>query len=173
METMGLANLIAEEIQSRTINALLVTPVRTGELMTAKGISGVGLAFIQVVFFMAVVGGLKFGASVTLAALFLGCLLVTGIGFIIGSVAKDFMSISAIGMPALMILFIPSFGVLFPGAFTGWIKAIPSYYLVDTVHRVSGFGAGWGDVWRNLVILLAFDIGSLLLGSVILKRRMS
>jgi ABC-2 type transport system permease protein len=66
---------------------------------------------------------------------------------------------------------VPSFGVLFPGAITSWIKVLPSYYLVDTVHRVANFGSGWGDIWLNLVILLGYCLVITLMGILLIRRR--
>jgi len=60
---------------------------------------------------------------------------------------------------------------MFPGAVTGWVKVIPSYYLVDTVHRVANFGAGWGDVWLNLLILLGCDLALTWIGIIALRRK--
>lgn len=68
-------------------------------------------------------------------------------------------------------MFIPSFGVMFPGAVTGWIKYIPSYYLIDTVHRVANFGAGWGDIWTNLLIVLILDLVFICVGILALRRK--
>ncbi|MBA7700425.1 hypothetical protein ES703_109139 [subsurface metagenome] len=171
METFGMANLISEEVERRTINALLVTPVTVKELFTAKGITGVSLAFVQAALFMAIIGGMSRQPLIILVALLLGAVLVTGVGFIIAALGKGFMSVLAWGMVILIILFIPAFGVMFPGAVTGWIKVIPSYYLVDTVHRVSNFGAGWGDVWYNLLVLLGSDLALVWIGIMALRRR--
>ncbi len=170
-ETFGLANLISEEVERRTIQALLVTPVSVKDLFTAKGITGVILAFGQGIIFMTIAGGMNQQPLIILVALLLGAVLVTGIGFIIASLAKDFMSVLAWGMVALIPLFIPSFGVIFPGAVTGWVKLIPSYYLIDTVHRVANFGAGWGDIWLNLLILIGFDIALVWIGIMALRRK--
>ncbi len=171
METFGMANLITEEVERRTINALLVTPVSVKDLFFAKGITGVSLAFVQAVLFMAIIGGLSRQPLIILTALLLGAGLVTGISFIIAALSKGFMSVLAWGMIILIILFIPAFGILFPGAVTGWVKAIPSYYLVDTVHRASNFGAGWGDVWYNLVVLLGADLALAGIGIMALGRK--
>lgn len=171
METFGMANLITEEVERRTINALLVTPVSVKDLFFAKGITGVSLAFIQAALFMAIIGGVSRQPLIILTALLLGAGLVTGISFIIAALSKGFMSVLAWGMIILIILFIPAFGILFPGAVTGWVKAIPSYYLVDTVHRASNFGAGWGDVWYNLVVLLGADLALAGIGIMALGRK--
>jgi len=170
-ETFGLANLISEEVERRTIQALLVTPVTVKDLFTAKGIVGVSLAFGQALLFMAIVGGMNRHPLIILITLLLGAVLVTGIAFIIASLAKDMMSVMAWGVVTLVPLLIPSFSVMFPGAITGWVKVIPSYYLVDTVHRAANFGTGWGDIWLNLLILSGFDLAIVWIGIWALRRK--
>jgi ABC-2 type transport system permease protein len=171
VETLGLATLISEEVERRTIRALLVTPTTVRELFAAKGAIGVGLAFGQAVLFMAIVGGISSQPLIILTALLLGAVLATGIAFLISSLAKDMMSVMALSIPALIILIIPSLGVLAPGTLTGWVEFIPSYYLVDTVHQVANFGAGWGDVWYNLLVLLGFNLVIVWIGITALRRR--
>jgi ABC-2 type transport system permease protein len=170
-ETFGLANLISEETERRTINALLVTPVTVKDLFAAKGITGISLAFGQAGLFMVIAGGMNHQPLIILVTLLLGAVMVTGVGFIIAALSKDFMSVLAWGMVALIPLFIPSFGIMFPGAVTGWVKVIPSYYLVDTVHRVASFGAGWSDIWLNLLILLGFNVALVWVGIWALRRK--
>lgn len=171
VEMMGLANLLSEEVERGTVHALLVTPMSIKELFIAKGITGTGLAFGQAVLFMILVGGFGGGPLIMLIALLLGAVLVTGAAFLISSVSKDFMSVLAWSIPAFIILMMPSFSILFPGAITNWIKIIPSYYLVDIVHRVANFGSGWGDVWLNLLILLGFCLVITWIGISVLRRR--
>jgi ABC-type multidrug transport system permease subunit len=157
-ETMGLASLISQEIEQGTAQALLVTPTKVKDLFAAKGLMGVGLAFGQAVFFMAIVGSMSSQPLIILTTLLLGAMLVTGVGFLIASLAKGMMSVMAWGTIALIIFIIPAFGIMFPGTISDWVKAIPSYYLADTVHQAANFGAGWGDVWPSLLILLAFNL---------------
>jgi hypothetical protein len=171
IETLGLATLISEEVEQRTIHALLVTPMTVRDLFAAKGTIGVGLAFGQAVLFMAIVGGISSQPLIILTALLLGAVLATGTAFLIASLAKDLMSVMAWSIPALIILIIPSLGVLAPGILTGWVEVIPSYYLVDTVHQAANFGAGWGDVWRNLLVLLGFDLVIVWIGITALRRK--
>jgi ABC-2 type transport system permease protein len=97
--------------------------------------------------------------------------LVTGVGFLIASAGRDLLSVMAWGILAIVVLAIPSFAVLFTGTGSAWSKMIPSYYMVDTVHRAANFGLGWSDAWRNLVILLGFDVLILGLGILMLRRR--
>jgi len=172
-ETLGLSSLISEEIESRTAQALLITPMTVKGLFLAKGITGVSLAFGQALLFIAITGGLNQQPLIILVALLLGAILVTGIGFLLASAGKDLMSVMAWGLPAIIVLAVPAFGVLFPGTVSGWVKVIPSYYLVNTVHLSSNFGFGWGDIWQNMLILLGFDIAFIGLGIMVLRRKLT
>jgi ABC-2 type transport system permease protein len=170
-ETMGLSSLLAEEIQTGTIRALLVSPAGTPELFAGKGLLSVGMVLLQAVILMAAVGGLRNQPLIILTTLLLGALLVTGIGFLLGAAGKDMLSVMAWGVLAMVLLGIPAFGVVFPGTMTAWGRLIPSYYLADTVHQVLNFGAGWAEVSRNLLALLIWDAVLLLVGAAVLKRR--
>ena len=172
METLGLASLISEEVEQRTVNALLITPMTLRGLFLGKGITGVSLAFVQAALFMAAIGGFSQQAAIIVAALLLGALLATSVGFLMASVGKDLMSVMAWGIPVLVILIIPSFGVLFPGSISDWVRIIPSYYLVDTVHLAANFDIGWSSVWDNLLILAGFDVVLMWLGIMALGRRL-
>lgn len=171
METLGLASLISSEVESGTLRALLVTPVRVPDLFLSKGIVGVGLAFGQAVLLLAITGGLARQPIIILLALLLGSAMVTGLAFLVASVARDFMSVIGYGTLALIVLAIPGMAVALPGFISGWVRILPSHYLVDTVHRVVNFGAGWGDVGLNLVILAGFSALFVALGIVALRRR--
>ncbi|HEY40737.1 MAG TPA: ABC transporter permease [Dehalococcoidia bacterium] len=172
-ETLGLSSLISEEIEGRTAQALLITPMTVNGLFLAKGITGVTLAFGQALLFIAITGGLNQQPLIILLTLLLGAILVTGIGFLLASAGKDLMSVMAWGLPAIIILAVPAFGVMFPGTVSDWVKVIPSYYLVDTVHLSANFGFSWGDIWQNLLILLGFDIAFVLLGIIVLRRKLT
>lgn len=170
-ETMGLASLITEEIETKTLKALLVSPLNTAEIFLAKGITGVGLASIQAVFFMALVGGLSRSPMIVLVSLILGSAMLTGISFLIASVSSDTVSVMAWGILALIVMMIPAGGVLFPGASANWMRFIPSYYLMDSVHIAANFGAGWSDVWTHLI---ALTLSGLIIGGAgvkVLERR--
>lgn len=172
MEILGLANLITEEVERRTAQALLVTPATVIDMFTAKSIAGIGLAFVQAVLFMTIVGGMNIHPVIILVVLFIGAALATGLSFLISSFAKDFMSVLAWSVPVLVILIVPSLGVMIPGVITGWVKVIPSYYLVDTVHRVANYGSGWGDVWTSLLILLGYTLVIVGAGILLLRRKL-
>lgn len=167
-ETMSLASLLGEEIEGHTLQALLVTPVNLGDIFLSKGVYGVGLAFVQAALLLGITGGLGRDPLLVLGTLLPGSLLVTGLGFLIASISRDFMSVMGWGMVAMVVLSLPAFGLLFPGMAAGWIRFIPSHHLVETLDQVINFGAGWRETWGDLAVLLAWGLGFMALGIKVL-----
>jgi ABC-2 type transport system permease protein len=97
--------------------------------------------------------------------------MVVGIGFLVASLARDVNAVTGWGMLILIILAVPGFGTAIPGLISDWAKVIPSYYLTDTVSRVANYGAGWGDIKINLVVLAAFTAVVVWAGMFTLRRR--
>jgi ABC-2 type transport system permease protein len=165
VETMGLAGLIAEERSTGTLRALFATPMKISDLFVGKGITGVGMTFTQALILMLVAGGLRWQPLLIIAALFLGAMLVTGIGFLLASTGKDFMgtigwSCAGDDRPERSV-----FRGFVSGHDGGMDQVIPSYYLVDTVHQVVNYHVGWSEVWQNLAVTLVFSSGLLGLGA--------
>jgi ABC-2 type transport system permease protein len=173
IETMGLANLISSELETGNARALLTTPMKVSELFVGKGITGILLAFIQALLLLLITFSLNNHTLLLLTALLLGSILVTGLAFIIASVSKDMMTVIGWSFLAMILLLIPAFGIMFPGPVSNWIKVIPSYHLIDTVNKAVNYNIGWSECWDNMLILLGFDILVIILGIIILKRRMS
>lgn len=172
VEVLGLASLIADEVENRTIRALMVTPMNVGGLFISKGIFGVGLAFSQAAILMLVTGGLQSQPLLILTALLLGSIMVTGIAFLIAAFSRDLMSVVSWGMLAMIVLTVPALTVLFPGPVSDWIRLIPTHYLVDSVDQVANFGAGWSDVAGNFAVLIAASGILLTLGAGVLRRKL-
>jgi len=172
IETLGLASLLSDEIEGRTLQALLITPLTIRSVFIGKGITGVGMAFIQAFLLVAITGGLSHQPWIVILALFLGALLATGIGFLLASTGRDLMGILAWGVLAILVLSLPALGILFPGTISNWVKAIPSYYLVDTVNRAINYGISMSTAMYNLTILLVIDLIILWLGTVALRRKL-
>jgi ABC-2 type transport system permease protein len=173
IETLGLASLITTEIETGTLRAVLTTPLRVEGMFLAKSVTGIGLAFVQAIIILAVTGGLQREPASILVILLVGCLLMTGVSFLIASLARDLMSVMGWGVMMLIILIIPGINILLPGLVSNWIRVIPTYYLVTPVYQVINLGAGWGEVSRSVLILLAYSLGLYALGIFAVRRRFS
>lgn len=172
LEMMGLGSLIAEEVTSGTIKALLVTPVNVPGLLTSKAVVGILLAFIQAIILMILTGSLRSEPLLLALTLLLGALVVTGLAFLIASASRGMMSVMAWSMLVIIVMVIPAYGVVFPGGITQWARVIPSYYMFDTIHQVVNFGASWNVVGSNLLILLVMGVVFMGAGMWVLERKM-
>jgi ABC-2 type transport system permease protein len=171
VEIMTLASLIAVEIEQGTARALLITPLRISELFMAKGLLGVGLALGQSILFMALVGGFSQQPLIILTTLIIGSIMTVGIGFLLASLTRDVTAVTGWGMLVLVLLTVPGFGTVVPGLISDWAKVIPSFYLTDTVSRVANYGAGWGDIGVNIIVLAVFSALVIWAGMISLRRR--
>lgn len=172
-ETLALAALVAAEVQQRTVTAVLVTPATTTDFLAAKGILGTAMAFVEAVLITALIGGLATGAPILLLALLLGAMLVTGFGMIAGAYGRDFMTVLFLSVMFMVPLMIPGFAALFPGSASGWVQALPSFPLVDTIVRVTTQGAGWSDVAGSLLLLAGWCVASFAVGALVLGRKVA
>jgi len=170
-QIFGLATLISEEFEGRTVRAVLVSPANIVDFFSAKVVFGMLMAFSQGLLIMAIIGGLGTQAGIVILTLFLASLVVTGVGFIAGAFSKDNMSAVSWSFVAMMALLMPAMTALTPGAVSPWVKIIPSYYFVDTLHRAGNFGMGFGDLWSNLLIMAGFAAAFISLGIFALRRK--
>lgn len=171
-ETMGLANLITSELENGTIQALITTPMKVIDLFVGKGITGVFLAFSQTVLLMIITGSLTQNTLLIIITLLLGSAIVTGLAFFIASISKDLMSVVAWGSLSMVILLLPIFTLIFPGLVSGWVKIIPSFSVVDILHRAVNFNIGWSGNLNNLILLIGFNVVFISLGIITLKRKL-
>lgn len=171
VESMALASLIATEVQSRTVTAILVTPARTSDLLVAKTIFGTVLAFSQAVIILLAIKAFGEGAIILLTALLLGAIMVTGVGLISGAAGKDFMSTLFYTILFMIPLMIPAFAVLFPGTASTWVKVLPSYGLVQTIMRSTVYAEEWADVLPYIGMVVVWNAIIFGTGLVVLKRR--
>ncbi len=171
VESMALASLIAVEIQSKTVTALLATPARLLDLLFAKTIFGTFLAFSQTFLLLLLIGALGQNTLIIITMVLLGSILVTGISFISGAAGKDFMGTLFYSMFFLIPLMIPAFSSLFPGSPSVWIKLMPSYGLVEGIMRASVYQQGWVDIAPFLFMLFAWIVAILSIGLFIFKQR--
>ncbi|NCC31703.1 MAG: ABC transporter permease [Chloroflexia bacterium] len=171
VECLGLASLIASEVEAGTIRALLVTPLTMRGLFLAKGIFGSLFAFAQAAVLLLLTGGLAAQPLLNLLALLAGAAMVTGVAFLIASVGRDLMSVMGWGILAMLLLALPTLSLLIPGLVSNWMRLIPSHYLVDTLFRTLNFEAGWREVGANLLVLLAYAAVLMTIGTMTLQRR--
>jgi ABC-2 type transport system permease protein len=174
IESFSLAGLVAMEVQSRTVTAVLVTPAKQSDFLLAKGITGTTLAFGQAALILALVGGFTGATWAPLIAIIsLGAVMVTGISLLVGSLGKDFMGTLYYGMLALIPLLIPSFAALFPGTAADWVQFMPSYGIIKALVDVTAYGESWAGIAPDLGLSLAWVVAIVGAGVWALRRKVA
>ena len=171
IEMMSLAGLIASEMQERTVTAVITTPATLADFLTAKIIFGALLAFTQVVLLLVAIQSLGSSPLLMLTIMLLGSLMVTGFALIAGAFGKDFISVLFWSMLFMIPMLIPAFGLLFPGTASIWIRAIPSFGLVEAITGTTSYGEGWAEALPNLGMVVAWTAVAFVVGLGILRRK--
>ncbi|MDF1542134.1 MAG: ABC transporter permease [Anaerosomatales bacterium] len=172
IETFAMASLISVEVLQRTVTAVLVTPARVIDFLTAKSIFGTGLALSQGLIVLALIGA--FTAQnwwLLLITMLLGAMMFTGVAMIVGAAGKDFMGQLFYAMLFTVPLLIPAFSVLFPGSAAAWVRVLPTFPLLDALVNITIYEAVWADVWRSFALGAAWLVVLFGAGLVILKRK--
>jgi ABC-2 type transport system permease protein len=168
---MGLAGLVAAELEHRTVTAMLVTPVRTSDVLAAKTAVGMLIGASQGLLFLLLTRG--FGDHPWLSCLLigLGAALLAPLGLIAGAAGKDFMTTLFLGLALMVPMLVPAFAVLFPGSHPLWVKAMPSYGMIDAMMDVGAYGRGPADVVGHVAASVGWI--AVLMGTslVVLRRR--
>jgi len=158
------------EREKKTINALLVSPISTTEIILSKTLFGLFLGVVLGSIILLIYN--SFTATLILPFLFLGTVFTVGIGLITGSVMDNITDLIARQKIFNMLLTFPALVILFP-QIPQWIaKFFPTYYFIDPILRISQTGAGMGDVWLEMLVIVICDIVVLVLAVKVLKQRM-
>ena len=165
------ATAIVRERERGTIEQLIVTPIRSWELLVGKLTPYVLLAFLNTVEILAI-GVLLFGVPIAgsiplllgTAALFL--ITPLGIGLLISTVAKSQQEAIILALFFLLPNIFLS-GYIFPiAAMPGWLQAItylfPLQYFLTIVRGIVLKGSEIAELWPQVVALVAY--GSIVMG---------
>ncbi len=143
---------IADEREKGTLNALIVTPVKLSEVITAKGFLGVILALAMTTFTLFLNGALGADPPALFVVLLIGSVLCVEIGLIFGTVSKDSTAVFALIKGTGVLLIGPTAFYIWPD-WPQWIgKLFPTYWVIDPIFEVTLNNARLGDVWVELLV---------------------
>ena len=172
---------LVRERERGTMEQLIVTPIKPGELIMGKLVPYVFIGFIDLLMVLAI-GVFWFkvpveGSLISLLSQSLVFLMVAlGLGLLISTAART--QLQAMQMTVLLIL--PSVilsGFIFPREamplpirFLG--NFIPLTYFLEILRGIILKGIGLEYLWRNLIILLIFGAATLTLASMRFKKNL-
>ena len=172
VETYAMASLISTEVLQRTVTALVVTPMRIWHFLAAKTVFGAGMALSQGLVILLLVGAFTPGNwSLLLVTMLIGSVMFTGVAMLTGAAGKDFLGQLMYALLFSVPLMIPTFSVLFPGTGAAWVRAIPSYPIIDLLVGATIYDAGWPESLGALAYALLWVMLLYGAGLFVLKRK--
>ena len=176
---MGLAGSVAREKETGTLDGLLVAPIARGSIVmgktfaqTVRGLAqGAMVLAIAMIFF----GVRVYGNFVLLVVmLILGIFSFVGLGILISAMVEEQETAMTIMMTVTFPMLFLS-GAFFPlqqmpGFMQAISKVVPLTYVVEGLRQVMVLGAGFTQVLRPVLILLAFGAVTLAISIPAFKR---
>ncbi len=163
--------LLVQERESRTLQALLVTPTRLVEVLAAKAALGFGMAMTLCVVSLLLMGVVPPRAPAFGLALAVAVLMHCEVGLLYGCTARDGKTLYNMAQTMNMVLLAPLIFYFFP-SWPQWpAKIFPTWYVIDPLYRIGMRGDGLAEVWPQLLVAVAV-IAALAVPVVLLSRRM-
>ncbi|WP_164848464.1 ABC transporter permease [Halobacteriovorax sp. HLS] len=130
--------LFTEEIEKRTLDALLLTPVSAFEIIFSKALFYTLLSTLVSVFLTLSFDASKYNILTVFFAVTLGSLWVTLLGIIIGSLCKKQSEISGYGTIIFLVLFLPNLLAPINDGLNLVSLGLPTRYVTELIHSPVG-----------------------------------
>lgn len=162
---------LVQERESGTLTALLVTPVRSTDVLAAKAALGFILAFVMALVTLWLNGALGIQLAALFGVLAVGALMLAEVGLIYGTAAKDAKVLFTLIKSLNIVLFAPVVFYIFPD-WPQWIAQLfPTYWVINPIFEVAVRDASLADVAAQLAVALAM-CGAAVPVIVLLGRRL-
>jgi ABC-2 type transport system permease protein len=164
------ASLIVDEKQKHTLTALVITPTTLGDILAAKGLIGVIMAFVMCIVIMLMNQAFGVQTGLLMIVLVLGAILAALFGLLLGALVRDINTLFATFKGIGILLYAPVFVYMFP-QIPQWIgKIFPTYYIVQPVVEISQQGGVWSDIIFEVSVLAGLIVLILVLTTVVSRR---
>lgn len=161
-------SLIEEKIKG-TIQAVIVTPITTTEIIIAKGLLGVIISMLMGIIILFLNNAFGNQPLLLLTLLLLGAIMAATISLMLGTLIKDFTTLFSVWKSGGILLFFPALAYIFPQIPQWLSKLFPTYYLITPIVEVIQKGAGWQEAWLNMTVLSGVDVLLIVILLVIIK----
>ena len=167
---MLLAALFVNEKENNTWPALRLTPITLLELISAKLMVGLLLSLLSAALLILLSVGVDNILPLLVISLF-GSLFTLLLGLVISHFTRTMMQLM-VGVRLLMLpLMLPAIFYLIPGVEAGWLKFIPTYFILRATDQVAVHGASLGDIAGYMGILAAVSVALLVVNLKVIARR--
>jgi ABC-2 type transport system permease protein len=166
---VGLApHLMVEEKQTRTLDALLVSPARSSHVVIAKALTGLFYCLVAAVAVLAVNAGLVLHWGLAVVVVILGSLFTVSLGLLLGSLVGAKPALPMWSMMVLIVFMLPLFLAimkdLLPPAANAIVAWIPTAMLARVLR--GSFSRDLASMAFGLELLVVAASTAVILGSV-------
>lgn len=149
------ASSMVSEREQRTLDALLITPVKMSEVLVGKGALGVVLAVLMGWVTLALNNALGAQPLAMTLFLLLGGVMMAEVGLVVGSWAKDSNTLFTTVKGGALLVVAPVLFTLFP-SLPQWVaKLFPTYYFLQPIYDMAVTGTTFSDHLLELAVGLA------------------
>ncbi len=164
---------IVEEKENGTLMAMLVSPVKSSEVLVAKWMLGMILATIMSIVTLLLNSAMGSRPFEVLVVVIMAAALTSVIGLLVGVVSKDSTMLFGLIKGTGILLFAPVVFYIFP-EWPQWIaKIFPLYWIIEPIWQVSVMGESITTVWFEMGIALAITVALLPIVIMLAKRMQS
>ncbi len=146
------ATSLVEEREQRTLDALLVTPLRVSEVLFGKATLGVVLAIVMGWVTLALNDAFAGQQAAMTLFLLAGAVMMAEAGLVLGCWARDSNTLFTAVKGGGILVFAPVIFTLFPDLPQGIAQVFPTYYFLQPIFEIATTGAGLGDYVFELVV---------------------
>ncbi len=170
------------DIDSGVLSKMLATPVNRVSIITGRVIATVLVGLVQalIVFIVAAIMGVHVAAGVHGVLLVLLLVALLGMGFAAFSnglallFKRQETVMATTNLFTMPLMFLSS--TMMPGeALPGWLNTVrqfnPVDYAVVGVRSLVLTGYVWSDLWKSLVVLVAFAVVMVIFGTLMFRTR--
>ena len=149
---------LVEEKEKGTLMALLVTPVKTSEVLVAKWLFGTALATVMSTVTLLLNGAMGPRPLEVFVVVLVAAMMTSAIGILVGVVSKNSTVLFGLIKGMGLILFAPAVFYMFPD-WPQWIaKLFPLYWVIEPIWAVSVNSEPIASVAFELAVALAITV---------------
>ena len=152
-------HLMMEERQTKTMDALLVSPVSASQVVLGKALAGMFYALVTGGMWFLFNGGYVVNWGMALLAFVLIAVFSLGLSLALGSIVKDAKQLPLYMLPIVILLIVPAFFAQEPNLAAGvrtFLAVLPTTALSNLMNASLTIGVTAGMLLKNLAISLGF-----------------
>lgn len=164
--------VIAEEKEKHTLRGLMLSPASVVDILTGKSLVSFVLSVVTIVLCAMITGYEPANIVYVSIAIFISMLFYLALGTVFGLLTRTVVEASVIFLPVIFLFGFGSMLMMLVDKYPvlSFIEYLPNIQLVDFAYKVEE-GAGFGELWSHLAILLAWGIVTIILAAIVYKKR--